>query len=52
VDFLTTGLNDVSDKQVPRKYWLDITYLKAITDAEIAWIESFVAELKSGDIEW
>jgi DNA-binding PadR family transcriptional regulator len=52
VDFLTRGLNDVSAKNLPRKFWLDITYLKAITEAEIAWIESFVAELKSGDIEW
>jgi DNA-binding PadR family transcriptional regulator len=52
VEFLSTGLVDVKQKKVDRKFWLDITYQKAMVEAEIAWIEAFVAELEAGDIDW
>jgi len=52
VGFLTTGLIDVKKKSVERKYWLDVTYQKAMLEAEITWIEAFVAELEAGDIDW
>jgi len=52
LEFLTTGLISVKKKDVERKFWLDITYLKAMTEAEIAWIEAFLAELEAGDIAW
>jgi DNA-binding PadR family transcriptional regulator len=52
VAFLKTGLIDVTSKKVPRKFWLDVTYQKAMAEAEIAWIEAFVADLEAGDIDW
>jgi DNA-binding PadR family transcriptional regulator len=49
---LGSALNDLKRKNLERKYWLDITYQRAILEAEIAWIEAFVAELEAGDIGW
>ena len=51
-EFLTTGLIDIKKKNVERKFWLDVAFLKAMTEAEIAWIEGFVAELEAGEIAW
>ncbi|HWU58703.1 MAG TPA: PadR family transcriptional regulator [Microbacteriaceae bacterium] len=52
LEFLSTGLTDVKQKKVERKFWVDITYQKAMVEAEIAWISGFVAELEAGDIDW
>ncbi|WP_308466362.1 PadR family transcriptional regulator [Rathayibacter soli] len=52
LEFVATAVRAVTHKELPRKYWLEITYQKAILEAEIGWIESFVAELESGDIDW
>jgi len=49
---LTGGYSDVVAKKVPKKYWIDITYLKAIADAEIAWIDGLVKDLNSGELDW
>jgi DNA-binding PadR family transcriptional regulator len=43
LEFLSTGLIDVKQKKVERKFWLDITYQKAMLEAEIAWISGLVA---------
>jgi DNA-binding PadR family transcriptional regulator len=52
MDFLRVGLDDVTAKAVEPKFWLDVTYLRAILQAEVTWIEDFLARLKSGDLEW
>jgi len=52
VESLTGGVINVKQKKVARRFWIDVTYQRAILEAEIAWIESFVAELESGDIDW
>jgi DNA-binding PadR family transcriptional regulator len=51
-EFLTTGLIEVKQKKVERKFWLNMTYQKAMLEAEIAWISGLVAELNAGDIDW
>ena len=52
LETLKGGYSDVVAKQVPKKYWIDITYLKAIADAEIAWIDGLVKDLNSGELDW
>ncbi|TAM71087.1 MAG: PadR family transcriptional regulator [Microbacteriaceae bacterium] len=51
-EVLAAGVHAVTHKDLPRKYWLDITYQDAILQAELAWIEGLVVELKAGDIDW
>lgn len=50
--FYDEGLATVQTKNVQRKFWIDITYKRAVYEAEIAWIEGFIAELTSGSIDW
>lgn len=52
LSFYTEGVDEVQTKDVPRKFWIDVTYKRALCKADIAWIEGFVAELESGDIDW
>lgn len=39
-------------KGMPRRYHLHLDYIRATTQAELAWIERFAAELGSGTVEW
>jgi DNA-binding PadR family transcriptional regulator len=52
LETLKGGYSDVVAKQVPKKYWIDITYQKAIVNAEIAWIDDLVKDLGSGELDW
>jgi DNA-binding PadR family transcriptional regulator len=52
LDRLSGGLTDVRAKAVPQKFWLDITYQKAMVSAEIAWLDGLVKDLESGTLEW
>lgn len=47
-----TILESVLRQGTQRKYWVNLTYQKAVLQAEIAWITTFIAELESGDIDW
>jgi DNA-binding PadR family transcriptional regulator len=42
----------VTEKKVDRRYWLDLTYRRAMFDAELAWVESLIADLESGAVDW
>lgn len=52
LETLKGGYSDVVAKEVPKKYWIDITYQKAIVNAEIAWIDGLVKDLNSGELDW
>jgi hypothetical protein len=39
-------------KDVPRRYWVVIPYLRATSAAEAAWVRDFIAEVDSGEMEW
>ncbi|WP_280233199.1 PadR family transcriptional regulator [Nocardia cyriacigeorgica] len=39
-------------KQVPRRYWIVLPYLRATVRAEIDWVEHMVAELDGGALIW
>ncbi|MCU1551621.1 MAG: hypothetical protein JWR36_2181 [Glaciihabitans sp.] len=52
LETLRTGHTHVSQKAIPAKYWLDITYQQAIVTAEIAWLDGVVTDLQSGELDW
>ncbi|GAA4167486.1 PadR family transcriptional regulator [Gryllotalpicola koreensis] len=37
---------------LPRKYWLDVSYLEAVYSAEREWLRKLVADLESGELDW
>ncbi|MGV9677699.1 PadR family transcriptional regulator [Nocardia sp. NPDC003482] len=39
-------------KEVPRRYWMVIEYLRGQLDAELTWLRRIVAELGDGTLEW
>lgn len=45
-------LEGVRARGLPRKFWLDGTYLLAMNAAEIAWISGVLDELRSGALPW
>ncbi|NEW25159.1 helix-turn-helix transcriptional regulator [Nocardia cyriacigeorgica] len=49
---LETMIAKAERKQVPRRYWIVLPYLRATVRAEIEWVEQLVAELDSGALLW
>jgi DNA-binding PadR family transcriptional regulator len=45
-------LNWLPVKRVPRRYWMDVEYLRAQADSEITWLRRIVRELRDGTLEW
>ncbi|NEW40296.1 PadR family transcriptional regulator [Nocardia cyriacigeorgica] len=39
-------------KQVPRRYWIVLPYLRATVRTEIEWVEHMIGELDSGALIW
>jgi DNA-binding PadR family transcriptional regulator len=37
---------------VPRRYWIEIEYLRGQVDAELTWLRRITAELRDGTLEW
>jgi DNA-binding PadR family transcriptional regulator len=46
------AVDQVEGKNLERKYWLEASYLRVLTEAETAWIEGLIDELKNGTIDW
>jgi len=38
--------------RVPRRYWMDVEYLRGQVDAEVTWLRRIVKELRDGTLEW
>ncbi|WP_280182437.1 PadR family transcriptional regulator [Nocardia cyriacigeorgica] len=49
---LETMIGKAERKQVPRRYWIVLPYLRATVRAEIEWVERLVDELDSGALAW
>ena len=49
---LASAVAEVSAKGIARRFWLDVTYQRALLDAEIAWIDDLLSELGSGALDW
>ncbi|GAM46426.1 PadR family transcriptional regulator [Nocardia seriolae] len=39
-------------REVPRRYWIRVDYVRAQAAAEAEWLRGFITELESGDLEW
>lgn len=52
LQLLKAGARHVSEKEVQRKYWIDVTYQQAMFAAEISWIENFIGDLEADRIDW
>lgn len=40
------------NRQVPRRFWVVIEYMNALTVTEGNWLRQFIAELDSGELAW
>ncbi len=52
LELVGRALEQVSDKHLERKYWLEAAYLRTLMEAETAWLENLVTELQTGSIDW
>lgn len=46
---ITDGL---AVRRLPQMYWIDVRYTQAIAEAELAWTENFLEQLKAGHVPW
>ncbi|MGW4244435.1 PadR family transcriptional regulator [Nocardia sp. NPDC004722] len=42
----------VLSRQVPRRFWIEVEYIRAVQAAEAEWLRGFIAELESGELVW
>ncbi|WP_022882084.1 PadR family transcriptional regulator [Gryllotalpicola ginsengisoli] len=49
---LDDALAELGRKELPRRYWLDVSYLEAVQGAERAWLQGLLADLESGELDW
>ncbi|MVU81978.1 PadR family transcriptional regulator [Nocardia sp. ET3-3] len=42
----------VLSRQVPRRFWIEVEYIRALQAAEAQWLHGFIAELQSGELDW
>ncbi|MGQ4601039.1 helix-turn-helix transcriptional regulator [Nocardia sp. R6R-6] len=40
------------EREIPRRYWIALPFVRATLAAETAWVREFAAELDSGALEW
>lgn len=51
-DLVSRSVDQLEDRQLERKYWLEASYMRAVIDAEIAWVEGLIVELQNESIDW
>jgi DNA-binding PadR family transcriptional regulator len=51
-EHLAEELTHLHRMELPRKYWLDVDYLRSQYDAERAWLERVIGEIESGALDW
>ncbi|GAA4161356.1 PadR family transcriptional regulator [Gryllotalpicola daejeonensis] len=51
-DYIAEELKHLHRMELPRKYWLDVDYLRSQYDAERAWLERITGEIQSGSLDW
>lgn len=45
-------LDVVLAKDLPERYWLDVSYVRAMLAAQIEWLHATVARIERGDVPW
>jgi DNA-binding PadR family transcriptional regulator len=46
------GIERLERMDLPRAYWLDVTYQLAMRKAELAWTEGLLSDLRDGRLPW
>jgi DNA-binding PadR family transcriptional regulator len=49
---MESRIRDIEAKKLPRKYWIDTQYIKALSEVEVTWLENLINELESGVLSW
>lgn len=49
---MDAGIGDLEAKRLPRKYWINVQYSRAISEVEATWLESLIDDLESGVLSW
>ncbi|QJA00080.1 PadR family transcriptional regulator [Leifsonia sp. PS1209] len=49
---MDAGIADLEAKRLPRKYWINVQYSRAISEVEATWLESLIDDLVSGELSW
>ena len=49
---MDAGIRDIEAKRLPRKYWINVQYSRAISEVEATWLESLIDDLESGALSW
>lgn len=52
LELMDAGIRDIEAKHLPRKYWINVQYSRAISEVEATWLESLIDDLESGDLSW
>lgn len=52
VELVGRAVDHLENKELERKYWLEASYMRAIVEAEIAWVEALIVDLKNETIDW
>ncbi|WIB27054.1 PadR family transcriptional regulator [Curtobacterium sp. MCSS17_015] len=45
-------LGVVTAKDLPERYWLDVSYVRAMLTAQIEWLHATVERIQRGDVPW
>ncbi|WP_431278492.1 PadR family transcriptional regulator [Leifsonia poae] len=49
---IEAGVRDLEAKKLPRKYWINVQYSRALREVEVTWLESLIDDLESGELSW
>jgi hypothetical protein len=52
LELLAVGIRHIEAKKLPRKYWINVPYIRALTEVQVSWLESLVDDLESGVLSW
>lgn len=45
-------LDVVRGKDLPERWWLDVSYVRAVLTAQIGWLQATVERIERGDVPW
>lgn len=49
---MDAGIDDARRRGVPRRYWIDAEYQRALRRTELEWLATFIEDLTTGEIPW
>jgi DNA-binding PadR family transcriptional regulator len=52
VEALDAGTTRITKKDLPERYWLEVTYQRVLLQAELDWLQRTASRIESGDLPW